>query len=83
VSQTYYLGEVRNGVVVFDAPPPDLPTGARVRVEALSGEPSETNLQRDLDALRELLLSVADKAEGLPSDMAERHDHCLHGTLER
>lgn len=71
-----YTGQVQNGVVVFDEGTPPLPEGMKVRVE-----PAE--LQRDLDALRDLLLSVAGKAEGLPPDMAAQHDHYLHGQPKR
>ena len=30
--------------------------------------------------LRELLLSYAGRAKGLPSDLARNHDHYIHGT---
>lgn len=70
-----YTGEVRNGVVVFDDGT-SLPEGTKVRVE-----PAE--LQRDLESLRELLLGLAGQAEGLPEDLAEQHDHYLHGTPKR
>lgn len=71
-----YTGEVRNGVVVFDEGTPPPPEGTRVRVEA-------AELQRDVEALRDLLLSVAGKAQGLPPDLAEQHDHYLHGRPKR
>ena len=72
-----YTGEVRNGVVVFDAGgSPPFPEGMKVRIE-----PAE--LERDLDALRDLLLSVAGMAQGLPPDLAEQHDHYLHGQPKR
>ena len=71
-----YTGEVRNGVVVFDEGTPPLPEGMKVQVE-----PAE--MQRDIEALRELLLSVAGKAQGLPPDLAAQHDHYLHGQPKR
>ena len=71
-----YNGQVMNGVVVFDEGTPPPPEGMKVQVA-----PAE--LDRDFDALRDLLLSVAGKAEGLPSDLAEQHDHYLHGLPKR
>ena len=71
-----YTGEVRNGMVVFDEGTPPLPEGTRVNIEA-------DELEKDLDDLRDLLLEFAGKAVGLPPDMAEQHDHYLHGTPKR
>jgi hypothetical protein len=71
-----YVGEVRNGVVVFEGDASPLADGTKVRVEAVDTE-------RELAALRDLLLSVAGKAEGLPADLAEQHDHYLHGQPKR
>jgi hypothetical protein len=78
MSQTF-LGEVRDGVVVFetDHRPPD---GAKVRVEPLSeiapgDEPTPS--------LADRLASVIGQASGLPADLAEQHDHYLHGTPKR
>jgi len=36
-----------------------------------------------LHDLSALLMAVAGKASGLPSDLAENHDHYLHGTPKR
>jgi hypothetical protein len=33
--------------------------------------------------LSQILLELAGKAKGLPADMAEQHDHYLHGTPKR
>ena len=71
-----YTGQVQNGVVVFDEGTPPLPEGTRVHVEL-------AEIQRDLDGLRDLLLSVAGKAESLPPDLAPQHDHYLHGQPRR
>ncbi len=67
-----YRGHVENGVVVFDEPAP-LAEGAPVRVEPIE-------VSQDLKALRDGLLQLAGTVKGLPSDMARRHDHYLHGT---
>jgi hypothetical protein len=71
-----YVGEVRNGVVVFDHTPAPLPEGTKVRVEPFSMESA-------LDDLSAMLIAVAGTASGLPSDLAENHDHYLHGTPKR
>ena len=65
-----YPGRVKNGVVVFHGKPP-LPEGTRVTVESESGGGRQT--------LAERLKSVIGIAKGLPTDLAENHDHCLHG----
>jgi hypothetical protein len=72
-----YTGEVRNGVVVFDAGgPPPFPEGMKVRVEPAELKDAVADLSR-------ILLEFAGKAQGLPPDMAEQHDHYLHGTPKR
>ncbi len=82
MSQTY-LGEVQNGVVVFEAGPP--PEGTKVRVEPVAGEgrPDGDVVADPLAATRAWLLAVAAEAEAnappLPSDLAENHDHYAHG----
>jgi len=80
-------GVVVNGRVEFDAPAA-LPDGTRVRVEPVAAErpPAEgpeAPAGKPLSALNRLLLSVAGKAKGLPPDMAENHDHYIHGTRKR
>jgi hypothetical protein len=71
-----YTGEIRNGVVVFEGTPPTLPDGARVRVELIEDPPQP-------ETLADRLRSVIGQARGLPSDLAERHDHYLHGQPKR
>jgi hypothetical protein len=71
-----YLGEVRNGVVVFEGTPPALPNGTKVRVEPVDMEAEVRDLSRRL-------LSLAGMAKGLPSDLAAQHDHYVHGTPKR
>ena len=63
-----FRGHVRNGVVVLDEPA-DLPEGAEVSVECIG--------RRTLaDRLRDVIGSVPD----LPEDLADNHDHYIHGT---
>jgi hypothetical protein len=65
-----FRGHIENGVAVFDEPV-ELPDGTAVRIEL-----EETSQRRTLaDRLRD----VIGAAEGLPSDLAEQHDHYLHG----
>jgi hypothetical protein len=70
-------GMVRNGVVVVDRPEL-LPEGAKVRVlvqasEALTKKPT----------LAGRLLTHAGTVPGLPPDLAQQHDHYIHGTPKR
>jgi hypothetical protein len=67
-----FTGIVQNGVVVVENAPM-LPEGTRVRI---SVEPTEA----DCVSLRDFLLKHAGMAPGLPSDLAEQHDHYIHGT---
>ncbi len=67
-------GHILNGTVVLDEPV-KLPDGTSVEVDvrALSnGDESPT--------LYERLADVIGIAPGLPADMAENHDHYIHGT---
>jgi hypothetical protein len=68
-----YKGYLKNGVVVFDEPPP-LGEGTEVTVQVSEEEapPDETIAER----MGHLLGMIDD----LPEDMAERHDHYLYGT---
>lgn len=74
MSETY-TGHVQNGVIVLDEGIPPLPEGTRVRVEAV-----------ELAAAQDLgrhLLEFAGTLKDLPPDMAEQHDHYIHGTPKR
>jgi hypothetical protein len=76
-----YSGEVRGGVVVLDADSPPLPEGARLRIEvvaAAAGEPPAASR-----TLLERYASIVGVAEGLPEDLADEHDHYIHGTPRR
>ena len=71
-----YRGRIRNGMVVFD-PPVTLPEGAEVNIQTTS--PQTPPLDDQIPTLYERLKSVIGIAEGLPTDMAENHDHYIHG----
>lgn len=68
-------GTVANGVIVLDQPGA-LPEGTRVEVTVKSSPQAAS-------PLGEILLRHAGKAQGLPEDMAEQHDHYLHGMPKR
>lgn len=68
-------GTVVNGTIVLDESV-SLPEGARVDVHVAGTE-------RESSALAEVLLRHSGKAQGLPKDMAQQHDHYLHGTPKR
>jgi hypothetical protein len=65
-------GTVVNGVIMLDREE-KLPEGARVEVVVKPPEQASSPLGA-------MLLKHAGKAVGLPEDMAEQHDHYLHGT---
>ena len=72
-----YFGQVRDGVIVFDDGTTPLPEGARVRVQP------EAEFSTETPSLADRLRTVIGKAKGLPSDLAENHDHYLHGLPKR
>jgi hypothetical protein len=65
-----FQGHVENDVVVFDEPT-SLPEGATVRVEFVANPKRKT--------LAERFQSIIGTVHDLPEDMAENHDHYLHG----
>ncbi|HTL53432.1 MAG TPA: hypothetical protein VL860_12730 [Planctomycetota bacterium] len=69
-----YLGHIKNGMVIFDQPI-TLPDGTPVRITLATGE--------TLPTLAERLSDVIGIVPGLPSDLAENHDHYLHGKPKR
>jgi hypothetical protein len=69
-----YTGEVRNGVFEAGIQPPE---GTKVQVEPI-GESGEAT-----DTLADRLRSVIGIVNGLPADLAEQHDHYIHGTPKR
>lgn len=73
-----YMGEIRGGIVVFDQGTPPLPEGSRIRIEVVQGQEA-----RQGRTLAERYASIIGIAEGLPTDMAEQHDHYIHGTPRR
>jgi len=66
-------GTLDNGKVVLDQPAP-WPDGTRVEVVLQTGKKL---------TLAEKLLRHAGTVPDLPADMAEQHDHYIHGTPKR
>lgn len=64
-----YKGKVTGGVVVLEEGV-KLPEGAEVRVAVV---------QSGTTTVGQRLMKFAGRAVGLPADIAENHDHYLHG----
>jgi hypothetical protein len=67
-------GVVHNGVIVPDDPTA-LPEGTRVRITAAPGDEPKSFGER--------FASFRGAASGLPTDLAEQHDHYRLGTPKR
>jgi len=74
-----YRGIVKNGVVVLGEGA-DLPDGTEVRIEPIAREES---LPEEGPTLVEQFRDVIAAVPDLPCDMAEQHDHYLHGAPKR
>ena len=75
-----YTGQVQNGVVIFDASPPPIPSGTKVQITArFAAEVAEQDGPTLYDRLKPIIGSI----QGLPEDLAEQHDHYIHGTAKR
>jgi hypothetical protein len=75
-----FEGIVQDGVVVLDDAGA-LPSGTRVRIEKIQQKTAASSSiwQR----LRELGKKAELRATNLPADLAENHDHYLHGQPKR
>ena len=81
-------GTIQNGAVVLD-PGPVLPDGTKVDVipsavgrNEESTPPTPDQVTKKKGSLS-FLLKYAGKAVDLPADLAEQHDHYIHGTPKR
>ena len=70
-----YRGHIKNGQVVLDEPA-ELAEGAPVEVVVQNSPLADTH------SIWDDLLEFAGKAQGLPPDFADEHDHYIHGTPE-
>jgi hypothetical protein len=66
-----FQGHIENGMAVFDEPA-SLPEGMKVRIVPVVESSGKT--------LAERFKNIIGAARNLPEDMAENHDHYLHGT---
>ena len=69
-----YRGHVQKGVIVFDKGV-ELPEGTEVTVQMVNAPQGKT--------LAEQFADVIGTVPDLPGDMAEQHDHYLHGAPKR
>ena len=69
-----FQGHIENGVAVFDEPA-SLPEGMKVRIVPVVNTARKT--------LAERFKNIIGAVDDLPDDMAENHDHYLHGTPKR
>ncbi|MDQ1256643.1 MAG: hypothetical protein QG656_1241 [Candidatus Hydrogenedentes bacterium] len=72
-----YRGHIENGVAVLDEGA-DLKDGTQVRIEIADGEGHPA-----VRSLTERLASIVGKAQSLPEDAAENHDHYLYGSPKK
>ena len=75
-----FEGTVINGTIVLDSDE-KLPDGTRVEV-AVKDPESFADTEKT-PTLSERLLKHAGTVSDLPVDMAEQHDHYIHGTPKR
>jgi hypothetical protein len=77
-----YRGRVKNGVVVLDDPSA-LPDGTEVSVRPLkSRQPGRRKGKARPQSLYERMKPFIGAVSGLPHDLAENHDHYLHGRFK-
>lgn len=69
-----YRGHIQNGVVVLDEAA-DLPEGLEVEVEPCIDATHTSLAERWKD-----LIGIV---SGMPDDMAQNHDHYIHGTPKK
>lgn len=75
-----FEGTFVNGAVVFNDPP-RIAEGAVVEV-SVKQVPEKIELPLG-STLGQRMMKLAGIAKGLPEDMAEEHDHYIHGTSRR
>lgn len=77
-----YRGHVEKGVVVLDDAV-TLPEGLAVNIEPSAAGQQVPAIDQNGETLGQKLMRHAGKAIGLPSDLAENHDHYLYGTPKK
>jgi hypothetical protein len=69
-----YRGHVQNGVIVLDGDS-QLAEGTKVEIQPIAASDNPT--------LADRFANIIGKAEGLPVDFAENHDHYIHGAPKK
>jgi hypothetical protein len=80
ISEMAYTGHIKHGAIVLDEPVA-LPDGAAVKIElavVLPGVGEDSG-----PSFTERFAEVLGKAQRLPEDAAEHHDHYLYGVAKR
>jgi hypothetical protein len=77
-----YRGHVENGMIVLDGPE-RLPEGSEVQVQPIEKPVPPAGDDREIPSLYERLKPLVGCLKGLPSDLAENHDHYLYGVPKR
>jgi hypothetical protein len=72
-----YRGHIKAGGIVLEQPI-DLPEGTQVEVS-----PIEADIEPRSTTWGEVFKEVIGAAKDLPSDLAQNHDHYIHGTPKR
>ena len=72
-----------DGKVIVSDEPVDLPEGQRFRVTIEPVPDDETTQGRLPDWVQELVELSKQMPDDLPEDLAEQHDHYIHGTPKR
>jgi len=74
---------VENGQIVLPSPL-QLPNGTKVNVSVQGAQAASDDVDgTGRRTINQRLKSVIGKAEGLPADFAENHDHYLHGAAKK
>jgi hypothetical protein len=76
-----YRGKYKNGTVVLPDGV-DIPEGAEVEVTPIHTKPNGSTGQSD-SSFYERYKEFISVLDGLPSDLAENHDHYLYGATKR
>ena len=77
-----YRGHYRNGIVVFDERPA-FAEGASVEVMASPSTIEAAVVAPELPSWGEVFNEFVGQVRDLPADMADNHDHYIHGTRKR
>lgn len=69
-----YRGRVQNGVIVLNSES-KLAEGVEVEIQLIE--------EANIPTIAERFANIIGKAEGLPEDFAENHDHYIHGAPKK